>query len=204
MITGYNGAKLLCPEYKGAQRPPKKAPKYAELETLYIFGRKTALRYGLVDGLKRIVQVMERNIGANTWSIYIEIFGTLSSTSLNEKAFQDLDVEEKKARMKRLQKSMWDVMNTHNFCEVFRHCYHDDLRNPALDVLRKKIDYLYGYTHGLSAALITLADQADWKHYYANNYTVMIELTLSQIAKNDEGVLECIKQAIAILEDNTS
>ncbi|MCL2665496.1 MAG: hypothetical protein FWE82_07785 [Defluviitaleaceae bacterium] len=44
-----------------------------------------------------------------------------------------------------------------------------------------------------------MADQADRAHYYANFYGEMIELTLSQIAKNDVGVLEAIKQMIEIL-----
>jgi len=198
VITGYDGDHLLSPAYANAQRPPASPPSYDDMEVLYIFGGKIPPRYGLADGLKRIVRVMEHNIRENLWGTYLDKFSSYHPTSDN---FIKADAEEKKARMTRLQKSMWDVMNTHNFCEVFRNGHHDDLRNPAFDDLRSKIGGpYYGYTHDLSAALITLADQADWSHYYANFYGEMIELTLSQIAKNDEKVLGAIKEMISILD----
>jgi len=199
VIIGYDGDKLLSPEYSNAQRPPENPPSYDDIEVLYVFGDKIPPRFGLLDGLKRIVQVMEYNISENLWGTYLDKFSSYHPTS---DSFMKADTEEKKARMKRLQKSMWDVMNTHNFCEVFRNCHHDDLRNPSLDELRNKIGGpFYGYTHDLSAALITLADQADWAHYYAHFYGEMIELTLSQIAKNDAEVLDAIKQMIEILDN---
>ena len=197
IITGYDGDSLLSPEYTGAQRPPANLPAYDDIEVLYVFGGKILPRFGLTDGLNRIAQVMEYNIKENLWNTYLNKFSSYHPTS---DSFMKADTEEKKARMKRLQQSMWDVMNTHNFCEVFRNCHHGDLRNPALDELRNKIGGpYYGYTHDLSAALITLADQADWAHYYAHFYGEMIELTLSQIAKNDEEVLDAIKKMIEIL-----
>ena len=196
-ITGYDGGSLLSPAYTNAQRPPAAPPSFDDLEVLYVFGPKIPPRYGLADGLRRIAEVMERNIGENLWGTYLDKFSSYHPTS---DSFIKAEAEEKTARMKRLQKSMWDVMNVHNFAEVFRNCYHESLRNPALDELRNKIGGpCYGYTHDLSAALITLADQADFSHYYAWAYGEMIELTLRQIAKNDEGVLEAIKQMITLL-----
>jgi len=197
VITGYDGDSLLSPEYTGAQRPPATPPTYDDIEVLYVFGPKTTPGFGLVDGLKRVVEVMESNIAENTWGTYLDKFSSYHPTS---DSFIKANPEEKKARMQRLQKSIWDAMNTHNFGEVFRNCHHDDLRNPALNALRKKIGGpCYGYTHDLSAALITLCDQADWSHYYAWSYGEMIELTLKQIAKNDEEVLAAVKAMIGIL-----
>ena len=197
VITGYDGDSLLSPEYTGAQRPPASPPSYDDIDVLYIFGGKIQPRFGLVDGLKRIAEVMEYNIGENLWGTYLDKFSSYHPTS---DSFINADANEKKTRMARLQKSMWDVMNTHNFAEVFRNCHHDELRNPALDELRNTIGGpYYGYTHDLSAALITLTDQADWSHYYAHFYGEMIELTLKQIAKNDERVREAIKDMIRIL-----
>jgi hypothetical protein len=51
VITGYDGNKLLCPDYKNAGNPPKKAPRYDELEALYIIGKKIKPRYVLKDSL---------------------------------------------------------------------------------------------------------------------------------------------------------
>jgi len=200
VITGYDGENLLSPEYTNAQRPPENPPSYDDIEVLYVFGNKIQPRYGLADGLKRIAQVMEYNVGEKLWGTYFDKFSSYHQTS---DSFINAGTDEKNARMKRLQKSMWDVMNTHNFCEVFRNCYHDGLQVPAFDELRNKIGgQYYGYTHDLSAALITLADQADWAHFYAQFYGEMIELTLSQIAKNDEGVLEAVKEMIKYYEQD--
>ncbi|MCL2707585.1 MAG: hypothetical protein FWF03_00560 [Defluviitaleaceae bacterium] len=197
VITGYDGDGLISPGYANAQRPPEAPPKYEDIEVLYVFGQKNTPKFGFVDGLKRIAHVMERNIGENTWGTYLEKFRSYPETP---DSFIRIGADEKKARIARLQKSMWDVMNTHNFSEVFRNCLHDDLKNPALDELRHEIGGpRYGYTHDLSAALITLADQADWSHYYAHYYGEMIELTLRQIAENDLRVHEAIKKMIEIL-----
>ena len=197
VVTGYDGDKLISPNYANAQRPPENPPSFDEIEVLYVFGGKTTPRFGLSDGLKRIAEVMEYNINENLWGTYLDKFSSHHATS---DSFIDAGADEKKTRIQRLQKSMWDVMNTHNFCEVFRNCHHDGLRDPAFDELRKKIGGpYYGYTHDLSAALITLADQADFSHYYACFYGEMIELTLSQIAKNDAGVLEAVKEMIRLL-----
>jgi len=197
VITGYDGDNLLSPEYTNAQRPPANPPSYDDIEVLYVFGGKIKPRYTFTDGLRRVAEVMERNAAENTWGTYLDKFSSYHPTS---DSFIEADAEEKAARMKRLQKSMWDVMNVHNFSEVFRNCYHDDLNNPALNELRNEIGGpCYGYTHDLSAALITLADQADWSHYYALFYGEMIELTLKQIAKNDEKVLAAVKRIIGIL-----
>ena len=57
----------------------------------------------------------------------------------------------------------------------------------------------FGYTHDLAWALIGLDECADWSRHAAGYFGEMVELTLSQIAKNDEEVLGAIKEAIAKL-----
>jgi len=197
VVTGYDGDALISPIYTGAQNPPAGPPAYGDIQTLYVFGEKIPPRYGLADGLKRVRQVMEYNINEKLWDTYLDKFSSYHPSS---DSFINAVADEKKARMKRLQQSMWDVMNVHNFGEVFRHCYHDELRDPAFDSQRAKIGGpCCGYTHDLSAALITLADQADFSHYYACFYGEMIELTLKQIARNDEAALEAVEEMIKIL-----
>ncbi|MCL2741835.1 MAG: hypothetical protein FWE70_06975, partial [Oscillospiraceae bacterium] len=136
IITGYDGEMLLSPEYKGAQRPPENPPTYDEIEVLYVFGGKAEPRYGLPDGLRQIVKVMEANKAEDTWGTYLAKFGSYPE---GPDSFIKAGAEEKAARMRRLQKSMWDVMNVHNFAEVFRHRHHDGLRDPALDELRARL-----------------------------------------------------------------
>ena len=208
VIVGYDGDKLLCPDYNNAQKPPKKAPKYDELEALYIFGEKILPRYTLTDGLERIVQIMQYNLDEKLWDGYIEKMGLYTADSLSK-----CSPDEKKARMKRVAETMWRTFSCHNFAEVFRK-YRDEgnpaiydgisgmsqLRNSAMKELWNNIsDPCYGYTHDLAWALIGLEECADWKKHAAGYFGEMVELTLCQIKKNDEAVLEAIKSALELL-----
>jgi len=210
VITGYDGSKLLEPDYKGAQKAPKKAVKYDELEALYIAGDKTGPRYLAKDGLMRIIKVMEYNTGEKLWDGYTEkmdFFGYRGT------GFATNDNKEKQARMKRVADTMWHTFNCHNFAEVFRY-FRDNcasmydgigdmkrLSDPALKDLWNTIGGpCNGYTHDLAWALIGLEECADWKRHAAGYFGEMAELTLRRIKKNDEEALEAMKQAFAILE----
>jgi hypothetical protein len=214
VITGYDGNKLLEPNYKGAQKAPKRRIKYDELEALYIIGEKTEPRYLVMDGLERIIKVMEYNISEKLWDGYAErmdLFGYRGHS------FECSDQKERAARMKRIAETMWHTFNCHNFAEVFRS-YRDGnaslfdrigdmkrLGNPALKELWSTIGGpCNGYTHDLAWSLIGLEKDVDWKWHGAGYYGEMAELTLRRIQKNDEEALVAIKQAIAILEQDAS
>jgi hypothetical protein len=209
VIVGYDGDALLCPDFTNAQRKPEGAPAYDEIEALYIIGGKIAPRYMLIDGLKRIRQVMEHNINENLWGGYNEKMGLYTADSLSRAA-----LEEKKARMKRVADTMWHTFNCHNFAEVFRK-YRDDgdaavydrigdmkkLRDPEFKELWNKISGpCCGYTHDLAWALIGLEECADWSRHASGYFGEMVELTISQIANNDMEAFNVIKKVIEILE----
>ncbi len=205
VITGYDGDSLICPDFTNAQQKPEGAPSYDELDTLYITGRKTAPRYTLIDGLNRIRQVMEYNINENLWGGYTEKMGLYTEDSLSRAS-----LDEKKARMKRVAETMWHTFNCHNFAEVFRK-YRDGgdatvydaigdmkkLHAPEFKNLWDKISGpCCGYTHDLAWALIGLEECADWSKHAAGYFGEMVELTISQIAKNDIEALDAVKYVI--------
>jgi len=211
VITGYDGKKLLCPSFINAQNPPKKAPKYNELEALYVVGDKIEPRYTLKDGLRRIVEVMKYNQNEKLWEDYC---GKIAM--YNPDGIDKAGTEEKKARLKRVARTMQHTWNSHNFAEVFR-VYRDEntaavydrigdmklLRNPALKESWNQIGGpLYGYTHDLCWAVTGLEETADWsKHVYKTGYFgEMVELVLVKLREHDEKVLEIIKRALEILE----
>jgi hypothetical protein len=209
VITGYDVDTLICPDFSNAQQKPQGAPSYVELDTLYIIGDKIVPRYTLIDGLKRIRQIMDYNINENLWGGYIEKMGLYTADSLNS-----CSLEEKKARMKRVADTMWHTFNCHNFAEVFRK-YRDDgdasvydtigdmkkLRDPQFKELWDMISGpCCGYTHDLAWALIGLEACADWTQHAVGYFGEMVELTISQIAKNDEKARGAISKAIEILE----
>ena len=208
VITGYDGDTLICPDFSNAQRKPETAPAYSDLVAIYVIGNKITPRYTVIDGLKRIQQVMEYNVNEKLWDGYMEKMGLYTADSLGK-----CSVEEKKARMKRVAETMWHTFNCHNFAEVFRK-YLDNgdaspydivgdmgkLRNPALKPLWAEISGpCNGYTHDLAWALIGLEECANWEKHAGGFFGEMVELTLGQIKKNDEKALEAIKSAIAIL-----
>jgi len=198
VIIGCDGKKLLCPSFINAQNPPKKAPKYDELEALYIIGEKIAPRYALQDGLQRIVEVMEYNASEKLWEGYYEKIGMYTADSISR-----VDTKEKQARLKRVAETMEYTWNSHNFAEVFRYRIYEELQNPAFDGMWNQIGGpCYGYTHDLAWALVGLNETADWtRHVYKTGYFgEMAELTLMKIAENDAKVLEIIKRALEILE----
>ncbi|SFJ93066.1 hypothetical protein SAMN02799624_06637 [Paenibacillus sp. UNC496MF] len=209
VITGYDGDALICPDFAHAQVKPQGALSYDELDILYLIGDKSEPRYTLIDGLKRIRQVMEYNINENLWASYIEKMGLYTSDSL-----ANADLEEKKARMKRVADAMWHTFNCHNFAEVFRK-YRDGgdaavydmigdmkkLHEPGLKELWDKISHCCGYTHDLAWALIGLEECADWSKHAAGYFGEMVELTLFRIAKNDVDAFDAIKQAIERLSE---
>ena len=214
VITGYDenaddiGVTLICPDFTNAQHKPEGAPAYDELKAVYIIGNKIAPRFTVIDGLKRIRKVLEYNRDENLWGGYTEKMGLYTADSLGR-----VDVEEKKARMKRVADTMWHTFNCHNFAEVFRRYRDGDaavydhigdmkkLSNPALKQLWEAIGGpCNGYTHDLAWALIGLEGCAIWTRHAAGYFGEMIELTLCQIAKNDAGVLEAIQKAIEILD----
>jgi len=215
VIIGYDGDKLLCPDYKNAQKPPKKAPKYNELEALYIVGDKTQPRYTLKDGLERIRRVLEYNAAEKLWDSYYEKLGLYPAAHITD-GFGKVDNKEKQARMQRVSDTMVHTWNCHNFAEVFRK-YREGgdasvydgvgdmkkLRDPAFREFFDRISGpCNGYTHDLAWALHGLAQCADWtRHAFSAGYVgEMVELTLMQIQKNDEGVLEAVRGILAILE----
>ena len=208
VITGYDENTLVCPDYGNAQGKPEQPPAYEEICALYVFGEKSTQRYTILDGLKRIRQVMRCNASENVWGSYIEKLGIY-------KGFFDVDVDERKNRIKRVAKTMWHLFNCHNFRETF--CFYDGrpdynipgaavLKDEALLPLWQRIDSYpdsYNHTHDLAWGLIALDSCTDWaRDTHASAYFgPLAENTIVQIEKNDAVVLECIEEAVSILEE---
>ena len=219
VITGYDGNKLLEPDYKGAQKLHKKAPKYEDITALYVIGKKIAPRYLVEDGLRRAIQVMEYNAGEKFWEGYtlqMDFFG------YHGPDFATNGNKERAARMKRVADTMSHTFNCHNFAEVFRRYLANDasgidaaayeaigdmkrLANPALKEFWGKISGpCNGYTHDLAWGLIGLEECADWKKHAAGYFGEMAQLTLYRIQKNDEEALDAMRQALAVLEEEVA
>jgi len=197
VIIGYDDGALIGPDYDNAQRKPEAPLTYGEIDAIYVFGGKTEPRFGVLDGLERIRRIKEYNIKENLWGGYTEKMGLYTADSL-----RNADENEKKARMKRVAETMWHTFNCHNFAEVFRNDYIAELCDPALAAPRKKIGGpCFGYTHDLAWALIGLEACADWSKHAAGYFGEMVELTLSQIAKNDVAALEAVNEIISFLKN---
>ena len=203
VITGYNRDDLLEPNYKDSNmRNSGEHTSYDVIKILYVISEKIQPRYTLKDGLKRIREVMEFNIKDKPWDGYIEKLGPIPSEHKAD-AVLDVTKEERQSRMKRLFHTMWPSMNSHSFAMAFRQ---SELHHPALNELWKQIIDIYEETQDLYWCLIFLYERADWDHPAFDRWQIgtMVKLTLEKAQKNDEMVLDIIKQAIAILEKKES
>jgi len=196
VITGHSGGKLICPDYKNAGNPPKRAPKDEELEVLYIIGDKATPRYTLKDGLERIRQVMEANLDEKLWDGYIEkLFEHIIDPP------GKLNRDAAKACMKRLADTAVYTYNGHNFGETFRYPSHEELRNPALAESWEKISVpccrivALGHTVGFIYAKI------DWPKIHPTTLSGIgdvLAATVRMYKEIDAELLEIIEEALAI------
>lgn len=211
VITGYDGDKLICPNFVNAQKRPEKAPSYEELDVLYRVGVKIAPRYTLLDGLRRICEVMDYNIREKLLMEYVLHLGWYSN---GIDGMGQTDGEGRKARMQRVSDTMWHIFNCHNFAEVFRKIRDDNtvydkigdmarLHTTEIKALCADIGgRCYGYTHDLAWALIGLNERTQdaWNSHYACGWSEMVEMVLGQIDRNDKDVFGAVNKMIEILE----
>ena len=125
VITGYNDNGLLCPDYRYVTYQPgkgnvladspEKPPAYSEIDTLYIFGNKTARRYTVKDGLMNICRVMECNINEGIWDGYLNKIGG-NGKFFSDDGFDKITPMERTKRLKRLAETSRYLFNFVSFC----------------------------------------------------------------------------------------
>lgn len=205
VITGIDEDKIICPDFKHAQKSPDPVVTYDSIEALYLIDSRAAPKYSLIDGLKRIEYVMEGCLREGLWSEYMKKIGTYGPDSLGED-----QPEGRKKRMKRLADTMWYTFNCHNFAEVFRTYLGDRpmaylydavgdinrLGAPALYETINTISWRYGYTHDLAWSIIGLDECINWNDWKSHYYGDMLEVILDKLKENDQEVLNCIREII--------
>jgi hypothetical protein len=211
VIIGYNGGKLICPDYKNAQNRPKKAPEYSDIEALFIFGDKIAPRYTLMDGLERTRQMIECNINEKVWDRYIE--------EIQEKIIRPsdgkttaLELEAKKKVMSELKDAAWCAWSVWNFLCAFDKWPQVGIDNPILEGIsgeqRDQFDQLFKTIWGrccesmdLGHAINYLNNKIEWQNNPAPaGLGMMLVMTVNKYKELDAELLDLIKQAIEILE----
>ena len=205
LITGINGNKLLMPEPNGAQKPPKRAPKLEEIDLIYVISGKTQRKYTLLDGLRRIKRVMDADRDAGVWDTYIRAFEGYWDR------LKGLGIKELKRMLAFAHKGT--TWSCHNFAETFRlhqipedikSGFWDELREPRMSELCKRIDWAYDNSHTHQWQLHALYETRDWsKKYYDQMEWGTCEtaaMLLRAIKEDDEAVYSAVCEMISILE----
>ena len=210
LISGYDGDAMVCPDFlvnwdentnKPKESRPEEPPTYDELDALYIFGDKTTRRYTLIDGLYNIRRAMECNINERVWDGYLEQLGG---------DFVKASQQERLVRAQRLKDTVLYIYNICSFDGAFctdgkphSHYLHAELWNPDLVDLWNSVDaphwvilnagHRVGGFHGKlkKAAFISLR---------IRGMSAKICGTINELKDADRKLLEIIKQALAILE----
>ena len=216
VITGYSGNKLLEPDYKRAQKQPKKPVKIDELEALYIFGEKIQPRYAVLDGLKRTQQMMECNASEKVWDKYIEEIQDKIMLPPNADWNKESRPEEQEKVLTELKDAAWCAWGVWNFLCAFEDWMPGNIaeKNPTLDGLadesREQFSLIIqniwdkcceSMDLGHFINYLSREKRIQWHnapcpwHWLGKLLVMMVE----RYKELDAEVLELIKQAITIL-----
>lgn len=194
VIVGCDGSDIVCPEPTGAQAKPDRAPTYDELECLYVFSPKTEPRHALVDGLRRIAEVMTWNRESGLWDETIRQFDYWGQH------LADAPFEEIQRRFKRVSEMMWHTFNCHNFAETCRHRVWPGMDDVRLDLLCAEVDAAYDLTHTRAWQVIGMNECRDWATRRYNELEwgmcASVAMVLESIKENDARVLAAVEGAI--------
>jgi hypothetical protein len=225
VIVGYKGDQLRMAEPKGAQKPPKEAPRLEDIASVYVITGKAPRQFTLLDGLRRIKRVMDRDREAGVWDQYIGAFENYWER------LKDLPIQDLKQRFEYAWKGT--TWNCHNFTSTFRtHEYLEpepehyknwiwaELRDPRLGTIPTRtgradddplrlppktlIDWACDDSHTRQWQLHALYETRDWsKKYYHQMEWGTCEtavMLLRKIKEDDEFVYQGVCAMIGILE----
>lgn len=197
VISGYDDDTLICPDPSCAQCKPDRAPSYDEIENIYVITGKMNPTIGMKDCFQQIAKVMEYNRDNAVWDDCICYFNYW-------KDLKNADFEEVKRRFKRINDIMWHTFNCHNFAETFRRELYHKIEDSSLqDLLYEKIDMAYDSTHSTAWQVIAIDECRDWssRRYDELEWGMCnsVIMCLETLKKNDQIVLDTIKEAIKIL-----
>lgn len=211
VLTGYDSDVLIAPNFvnaAGKKTKLKGTPKYDEIEALFIFREKAAPRYTLKDGLERIKLVLELNENEKIWDEYTaqmhkEFFDR------KDEEYKALSRDEQKAFMEDLKAAAFVEWTTHGLGQAFAGRQHEEMRNPALFEIMEKIEKHANKMNWIGHAVYYLSGKIDWSELSncADRWGVGNVLRFGVIERYkamDAELLELIKQAIAILEEEAS
>jgi len=212
-VNGYDGDALMCPDFTNKHWNfvkngwetigPDGPPIYDAIDTLYIFGDKTARRHTLKDGLQNIRRAMESNIREKVWDGYL--------AKLDGNEFIKLPPEQRKARALRLYETVPYVFNIVSFMGAFAsdknphsHYLHQELWvHPAFAELANRINEQHWIILNNGHKFGGFANR-DWLHVDPSEIpgicTGMCEV-IEEIKKSDMRLLELINQAIEIFDN---
>jgi hypothetical protein len=197
VITGYDDDLLIMADPSNAQEKPVAPPSYEDILEIIVFTEKTKPSYTLIDCLKQIKSVMDKNLEDKIWDKYIQKF------MYWDEKLQDEEFEEIKRRFKRISDIAWHNFNCHNFAEVFRHRIIDELMDSRLDEVCRQIDESYDNSHTRNWQIIGLNDCRDWSNRRYNElewgYCTCVVQCLEKLKNYDYEVRAAIEKAIEIL-----
>jgi len=207
-VTGYDADAFVSSFYytdqsKNTQEKQVKTFLCDEIKILYILGDKTAPRYTLKDGLKRIKRVFENCFDEKIWDGGIAEINKMIVNPKDDE-FGKTNPDDLKAFRNRVTKAITNQFNSHTFDVAFYHVtkIYDADRYPELLNLWEKLDacqmrignyaHAAGHFNGINVSGIGL---------FRTGFGKMLISAIEDIKNIHLEMLDIIDRAIKIIEN---
>ena len=209
LINGYDGDALTCLLFNAQwHRVPDSPPAYDDLDSLYIFGDKTARRYTLKDGLINIRRTMECNIRENVLNGYLTKLGGWDPFPSDD-GLNKANPEERAARALRLNKTVGYIFNIVSFMGAFitdgkphSHYLHKELWDLDIAELANSMNEQHWIIVNTGGKFGGFANR-DWLTIDPSEIPgISTEICedISKIKEADMKLLDLVNQVLEILE----
>ena len=197
LLVGYDEDAVFIANPQGSQNGDAVAPRYDEIDYMYVITDCGEPTRTLLDGLKNIERTLVSVLDGGVWEDFRRRFTFWDG--LKDRPFEDT-----KAVFARATQLCWNFDHCHNVAETFRHQVFPALCDDRLRTYLNAIDYAYDSSHTCQWAMMALHDCRDWsKREWESKEAGMClyaEWTIDQLKKNDEDVLAAVRGMIQILE----
>jgi|GEM_PF-2477631 len=197
VLIGYDNNGFIFVENNAVKNNPDHPLTNDDFAEVFIITDIVKPRYTLIDGLKKIESVMEKNLADKIWDECVQQFNYFGENPPND------DINDIKNRFNNMSGMSYYNFNCHHFQQAFKPHLVKDSR---LDEICRQIDISTDNAHKRNWQIISLNEYCDWSKYGDTmrswGFRMNVVMCLEKLKEYDAEILAEVKKAISILEKN--